>query len=79
MATGWAGTMVADSEAARRLTNWSAGRARPAWVGVLAQAAVILASLLLSAANSDKPIPAAPLPTSPTDDDPFRYHDPAKD
>ncbi len=43
------------------------------------QSAVILAALLLSAANSDKPIPAAPLPTTPTDNDPFRYRDPAKD
>src|SRR5580704_12450982 len=37
--------MVADSEAARRLTSWGAARERPAWVGVLAQAAVILAAI----------------------------------
>jgi len=41
------------------------------------QAAVVLASVLLAAANADKPIPAAPLPTMPTDNDPFRYEDPA--
>ena len=45
----------------------------------LRQAAVVLASVLLSAANSDKPIPAAPLPTEPVDNDPFRYRDPARD
>ena len=45
----------------------------------LRQAAVVLASVLLSAANSDKPIPAAPLPTEPADNDPFRYRDPARD
>lgn len=43
------------------------------------QAAVILASVLLSAANADKPIPAATLPTQPSDNDPFRYKDPAQD
>jgi len=36
--------MVADSEAGRRL-NWSAARGRQAWVGILAQAAVILAAI----------------------------------
>jgi carboxypeptidase Q len=45
----------------------------------LRQAAIILASVLLSAANADKPIPAATLPTAPVDNDPFRYKDPAKD
>lgn len=45
----------------------------------LRQAAVVLASVLLAAANSDKPIPAAPLPTQPSDNDPFRYRDPSKD
>jgi hypothetical protein len=45
----------------------------------LRQAAVVLASVLLSAANSDKPIPAATLPTQPVDNDPFRYRDPSKD
>ena len=37
--------MVAYSEAARRLAHWRAERGRPAWVGVLAQAAVILAAI----------------------------------
>ena len=45
----------------------------------LRQAAVILASVLLSAADSDKPLPAATLPTEPTDNDPFRYRNPALD
>ncbi len=45
----------------------------------LRQAAVILATMLLSAANADTPIPSAPLPTPQTDTDPFRYKDPAKD
>jgi two-component system, cell cycle sensor histidine kinase and response regulator CckA len=37
--------MVAYSAAARRLRHWGAERDRPAWVGVLAQAAVILAAI----------------------------------
>ena len=37
--------MVAYSAATRRLAQWRAGRSRPAWVGVLAQAAVILAAI----------------------------------
>ena len=37
--------MVAYSAASRRLAQWRAGRSRPAWVGVLAQAAVILAAI----------------------------------
>jgi hypothetical protein len=40
------------------------------------QAAVVLASLLLSAANSDEPLPRAPLPTRPTASDPFNYPTP---
>jgi hypothetical protein len=39
----------------------------------LRQAAVILASVLLSAANSDEPLPRMPLPTRPTDTDPFPF------
>ncbi|HWB51223.1 MAG TPA: PAS domain S-box protein [Stellaceae bacterium] len=35
--------MVAYSEAARRLNHWRATRRRPVWVGILAQAALILA------------------------------------
>ena len=44
----------------------------------LRQAAVILATVLLSAANADQPLPAAPLPTQPVDTDPFPYKDPSK-
>src|SRR5579862_2491608 len=36
--------MVAESQAARRL-SWVIDRGRPVWVGVLAQAAVILAAI----------------------------------
>jgi hypothetical protein len=44
----------------------------------LRQAAVILASLLLNAANSEKPLPRKVLPLRPRDTDPFAYEDPAK-
>ncbi|MFN6981662.1 MAG: M20/M25/M40 family metallo-hydrolase [Brevundimonas sp.] len=37
------------------------------------QAAVILASFLLNAANRDEPLPRMPLPTQPTPSDPFEY------
>ena len=43
----------------------------------LRQAAVILASFLLNAANRDEPLPRMPLPTQPTPSDPFEY--PAED
>lgn len=39
----------------------------------LKQAAVILASLLLQAANSDEPLPRMPLPSKPKPNDPFEY------
>ena len=39
----------------------------------LRQAAVILASFLLHAANSDEPLPRMPLPTRPTASDPFAF------
>jgi carboxypeptidase Q len=39
----------------------------------LRQASVILASMLLMAANSDEPLPRMPLPTQPTVSDPFAY------
>ena len=39
----------------------------------LRQAAVVLASVLLSAANSDEPLPRMPMPTQPTPSDPFAY------
>ncbi|MBV9930569.1 MAG: M28 family peptidase [Alphaproteobacteria bacterium] len=42
----------------------------------LRQASVILASLLLSAANADKPLPHAVLPTQPNETDPFKYDNP---
>ena len=44
----------------------------------LRQAAVVMASLLLSAADSDKPIPRAVLPTQPRPTNPFQYEDPSK-
>jgi Zn-dependent M28 family amino/carboxypeptidase len=39
----------------------------------LRQAAVILASFLLNAANSDEPLPRMPMPTQPRPSDPFAY------
>jgi carboxypeptidase Q len=39
----------------------------------LRQAAVILASFLLNAANSDEPLPRMPMPTQPRPTDPFAY------
>ncbi|WGM31332.1 M20/M25/M40 family metallo-hydrolase [Brevundimonas sp. NIBR11] len=39
----------------------------------LRQAAVIMASFLLNAANRDQPLPRMPLPTQPTPSDPFEY------
>lgn len=42
----------------------------------LKQAAVILASLLYQAAQRDEPLPRMPLPTRPTDTDPFEYLEP---
>jgi carboxypeptidase Q len=44
----------------------------------LRQAAVVLATVLLEAANSDKPLPRKTLPTQPQVTDPFEYPDPAK-
>ena len=41
----------------------------------LRQAAIIMASFLLNAANSDAPLPRMPLPTQPTPSDPFAYPD----
>ena len=38
----------------------------------LRQAAVVLAGLLLAAANSDEPLPRMPMPTQPRPTDPFR-------
>jgi len=39
----------------------------------LRQAAVVLAGVLLAAANSDKELPRPPLPTQPLPSDPFKY------
>ena len=44
----------------------------------LRQAAVVLATVLLAAANAEKPLPRKPLPTQPRVSDPFEYADPAK-
>jgi hypothetical protein len=42
------------------------------------QAAVILATVLLDAANSEAPLPGKPLPTQPRLTDPFHYPEPSK-
>jgi hypothetical protein len=39
----------------------------------LRQAAVVMASMLLSAANSEKELPRPPLPAQPLLSDPFKY------
>jgi Zn-dependent M28 family amino/carboxypeptidase len=44
----------------------------------LRQAAVVLATVLLNAANSEKPLPRKVLPTQPSVTDPFHYPDPSK-
>jgi carboxypeptidase Q len=44
----------------------------------LRQAAVVLASVLMDAANVEKPLPRKVLPTQPLVTDPFHYPDPAK-
>jgi carboxypeptidase Q len=44
----------------------------------LRQAAVVLACVLLDAANVEKPLPRKVLPTQPRVTDPFHYPDPAK-
>ncbi len=43
------------------------------------QAAVILATVLMQAADTDTPLPRNVLPRQPSNTDPFRYRDPAKD
>jgi hypothetical protein len=45
----------------------------------LRQAAVILATVLLQAAESDQPMPRNVLPTQPVATDPFLYRDPKND
>jgi hypothetical protein len=42
------------------------------------QAAVVLAGLLLAAANSSVVLPTMPIPQRPVDTDPFDYSDPNK-
>jgi hypothetical protein len=42
------------------------------------QAAVVMAGVLLAAANSDKVLPRPPVPQRPVDTDPFDYPDPDK-
>ncbi len=44
----------------------------------LRQAAVVLATILMDAANSERPLPRKVLPTQPSVTDPFHYADPAK-
>jgi hypothetical protein len=44
----------------------------------LRQASVVLATVLMAAANSEKPLPRKVLPTQPAVTDPFAYPDPAK-
>ena len=44
----------------------------------LRQAAVVMAGVLLAAANSDKELPRPPVPQKPLDTDPFDYPDPDK-
>jgi len=44
----------------------------------LRQASVVLATVLMAAANSDKPLPRKVLPTQPAVTDPFAYPDPSK-
>jgi hypothetical protein len=42
------------------------------------QASVILASILIDAADADKPLARKPVPTQPTTTDPFAYPDPSR-
>ena len=44
----------------------------------LRQAVVVLAAVLLDAANTEKPLPRKALPTQPRVTDPFHFPDPAK-
>ena len=39
----------------------------------LRQAAIVLAGILLTAANADEPLPRMPVPTRPTATDPFEH------
>jgi hypothetical protein len=42
----------------------------------LRQASVVLAGVLLEAANSDKELPRLPIPAQPVQTDPFKYEYP---
>jgi hypothetical protein len=42
----------------------------------LKQGAVVLASLLIAAADADKPLPRGPVPTQPKVTEPFAYPEP---
>jgi Zn-dependent M28 family amino/carboxypeptidase len=44
----------------------------------LRQAAVVLATLLLDAANADVPLPHKAIPTKPSVTNPFHYPEPSK-
>jgi hypothetical protein len=44
----------------------------------LRQASVVLATVLMAAASTEKPLPRKVLPTQPAVTDPFAYPDPAK-
>jgi hypothetical protein len=44
----------------------------------LRQAVVVLASVLMDAANGERLLPRKPVPTQPNVTDPFHYPDPAK-
>ncbi len=44
----------------------------------LRQAAVVMATMLLNAADSDTPIPHNVLPVQPSKTDPYKYRDPAR-
>jgi carboxypeptidase Q len=44
----------------------------------LRQASVVLATVLMAAANTEKPLPRKTLPTQPATTDPFSYPDPTK-
>lgn len=46
--------------------------------GDMRQGAVVLAGILLQAANSTRPLPKEPIPTGVLPSDPFKYQDPAE-
>jgi Zn-dependent M28 family amino/carboxypeptidase len=44
----------------------------------LRQAVVVMAALMMDAANAESPLPRKPVPTQPELTDPFHYPDPAE-